>query len=108
MQLDFSKLDQIGRTAPESSYKPPEASTPKNDPIKVKQDERAEYGQALREMAQAIKESELLRIEIMKGAQQGEDVRDLFRKAVTCISLMTGDVCFQKRGIKTHGKIRPI
>ena len=100
MQLDFSKLDQIGRTAPESGYKPPETSTPKNDPIKVKQDERAEYGQALREMAQAIKESELLRIEIMKGAQQGEPIEELFNKAIRCISLMTGDVCFQKEALK--------
>ena len=104
MQLDFSKLDQIGRKAPESSYKPPEAATPKNDPIKVKQDERAEYGQALRDMAQAIKASEALRIEIMKGAQQGEDVRDLFRKAVTCISLMTGDECFPKEALKHMAK----
>lgn len=41
-----------------------------------------------------IKRSEMLRGEIAKGIQNGEEARETLKKAVECISLMTGDKAF--------------
>jgi hypothetical protein len=51
------------------------------------------------EVAENIKQSEHLRSEINKGTKAGESIEELYRKALKCISLMTGDEIFYKQNI---------
>ena len=123
MELDFNILESIGSTPPQEveqptirkaqiikpateepeqysiSYKPAKAAR-KSNSVQRKLDEKAEYRQALMEIAANIRESETLRTEILKGVQQGEELYTLLEKAVKCIGLMTGDGVFAPQVLK--------
>lgn len=96
MGIDFSKLDSIGRD------KKPQAARVepiRPDPLQHKIDERIAYGRALEGITKNIKVSEALRVEILKGAQAGDDIEIILEKALRCIYLMTDDRPFYEQAI---------
>jgi hypothetical protein len=50
----------------------------------------------LQQIADNIRKSAILRVEITKGVQNGLSDRELLVKAIECISLMTGDKAFMQ------------
>ena len=56
--------------------------------------ERQEAKKIYKEHQEARKKSQTLQWEIMKGVNNGEDIKELFIKAVKTISLMTGTEVF--------------
>lgn len=114
MSIDFTALDNIlTETAPEhdiralelgevnSTGKPRKPATdaqraPESIPhnLRKEAEERELMRQAYKGYQENIRRSETLRSEIIKGLRKGEELGDLFLKAIECISTMTGDRAF--------------
>lgn len=88
--LGFIIDDTKGEKKTKTEYKP----------IIRKQQEQAEARAraVYSEHQENIKKSGMLRTDILKGLQQGENVYILLLKAMKCISLMTGDNLFYTQG----------
>lgn len=69
---------------------------------KIEKDKQVEcrHENLLKLMADNIKKSERLRVELNKGIANGEDPLELLDKAILTISLMTGDKTFYKQNSK--------
>ena len=59
-----------------------------------KKEEREIADKYRREIIENIKTSEHLRTELLKGVREGKPIKELFFKAIECISLMTSEKGF--------------
>ena len=89
MKLDFSKLDNL--KAPDG-HRPPRPIEEQGDIISLKSEaELLEEARLVYKTHQeAIKKSECLQCEILKGVSNNDDFVKLFLKACEVISLITG------------------
>lgn len=84
--IDFSKMDAMGAGT--------EGDAPKGKEYKrlSSQAESAKWKEELMKAQLArVKDSELLRAEIIQEARAGAPVETLYEKAIKCIVMMTGD-----------------
>lgn len=94
MALDFTALKNRGNgkeTAEGQQNTEKDLATRK---LESHADYVAECEKIYREHQTARKQSQCLQWEIMKGVNDGEDIKELFLKAVKTISLMTGTGVF--------------
>lgn len=127
MDLDFSKLDNLGfldfedteratETAPEATKKETggevptlnmkalemASTVPEEDRLAYikltkEQEDRARLQEAYRSYQTNIRNAGELRTQILKGASSGEDPVALLLKACMCISSMTGEKLFMEQ-----------
>ena len=90
MSLDFTALNNIIPTGQCESHSGETGSGALNRLSKEKQ-ERENTRQMYDSYQQNIQRAGMLRSEIIKGIQRGEDPLAILLKALECISLMTGD-----------------
>lgn len=86
MGLDFTGL--FAGQEPPADSKPPELHSIGLDRL---QQERQAILDTYRRQQDAIKRSNSLETEILKGLQAGEPIPSLFLKAIECIGLITGN-----------------
>lgn len=92
MALDFTGLKNIGSgTTAERQETKKDMATRK---LEKQADVIEEAKKIYKEHQEARKQSQTLQWEIMKGVNNGEDIKELFIKAVKTISLMTGTEVF--------------
>lgn len=101
MDLDFTALNNLGRPKEADQHKKPEEKKPQEEVKSIatrnldrKADMIEEAKKIYKEHQEARKQSQTLQWEIMKGINNGEDIKKLFLKAVKTISLMTGTDVF--------------
>lgn len=91
MDLDFSGIDNIKQSEKKAPFtENKKAITELNREIEAVEEAKKIY----KEHQEARKQSQCLQWEIMKGVNDGEDIKELFLKAVKTISLMTGTSVF--------------
>lgn len=102
--LDFSVLKNKGNEQ-EEGHPQEEIGNLEVRKLNKKADIIDEAKKVYIEHQKARKESQTLQWEIMKGVNDGEDIKELFLKAVKTISLMTGtDVFYTQIERQIKGK----
>ena len=107
MALDFTALQGLKEDKKQRDQAAEQQEDIKKTYSTRKLEQQADYvaecKRIYQEHQEARKKSQCLQWEIMKGVNAGEDIKDLFIKAVKTISLMTGTEVFYtqiKRQIK--------
>lgn len=93
MEIDYSKLYNLkqGGSNPEKVKTETEIATENLEKEAYREvDYKVEAFQVYKEHQEAIKKSETLQCEILKGINKNEDITTLFLKACKVISLITG------------------
>ena len=102
MGLDFTALNSIPNTGNATTGQNTSQSGDAGDrPTKLLEQEKAER-ESTRQVyityQENIKKAGILKTDIAKGIQRGEDPLELLLKALECISLMAGDTVLYRQG----------
>lgn len=92
MSIDYNKLFDLKENSGEQQKKSEDDIVAENVEKEVLKgyDYKVEAFQVYKAHQEAIKKSEILQCEILKGVNSNEDIAELFLKACEIVSLITG------------------